>query len=384
MSLSLRYNQYRLIIVNNMKKTIWIIIAIVIIVVVVGTTKQGTDSPLKIGAAFALTGDAAPWGEESLRSAQLAVDEINEKGGVNGKKIELVTEDMKSSTAGGVSAVTKLINVDKVKAVMITWLDSYAGAESAVPKNMLMISQDAAIESVNTPVNHENVFSLWYRTAAKAKVTLDEMKRSGVKTVYLVLQHDSYYTKLLEFLKAEALNQDISIVGEELLNPTDDTRTTIAKISESKPDAVFFGSYDEKLSVSFLKRYNEIVRTPIAFYGDEFIEQDLANKNFNPTWLEGIKYYVPASPNLAFSEKFKERFGHLPMFSAGTTYDTVYVIAEYLKDNPRNLNTYMKSTTFDTITYGKIKFDEIGGVVSDTSAITIKKISAGKVVDINK
>lgn len=368
-----------------MKKIIWILIVIVIVVFVVIKFNRPTpvEGSIKIGAALALTGDAAPWGEESLKSAQLAVDEINGKGGVDGKKLELVVEDMKSSTAGGVSAVSKLVNIDKVNAVMITWLDSYAGAESAVPKDMLMISQDAAIESVNDPVNHPNVFSLWYRTSSKAKVTIDEMKRSGIKNVYLVLQHDSYYTKLLEFLKAEATKQGTNIVGEDLLNSTDDARTVVTKISDRKPDSVFFGSYDDKLSVSFLKRYNEIVKAPIAVYGDEFIEQNLNNKSFSPAWLEGIKYYVPATLNPDFSSKFKAKFGHDPMFSDGTTYDTVYVIAKYLNDKPTVVSNYMKDTKFGTITYGEIGFDEIGGVVSSNAAIMIKKISGGISVKIN-
>ncbi len=364
------------------KKTILTIIAIIVIAVIVGIVGQKTNTDsVKIGAALALTGDAAPWGEESLKAAQLAIDEINANGGINNKKLELVVEDMKSSTAGGVSAVSKLVSVNNAKAIMITWLDSYAGAESAVPKNMLMISQDAAIESVNTPTNHPNVFSLWYRTEAKAKVTLDEMKRSKVKTLYVVLQHDSYYTKLLEFLKAEASKQGINIVGEELLNPTDDARTVVAKIADSKPDAVFFGSYDEKLSVSFLKRYSELINTSIAIYGDEFIEQDLTNKNFNSSWLEGIVYYVPANPDPAFSSKFESRFGHKPMFSAGTTYDTVYVIAQTLKNNPEDIVEYMKKTKFSTITYGEIRFDGIGGIVSQKPTITIKRISGGKVME---
>ncbi len=126
-----------------------------------------------------------------------------------------------------------------------------------------------------------------------------------------------------------------------------------------------------------------MVKAPIVMYGDEFIEQDLNNKSFSPTWLEGVKYYVPATPNPDFSNKFKAKFGHESMFSAGTTYDTVYVIAKYLTDNPSDVSSYMKKTTFGTITYGDISFDEIGGVVSNRSAILMKQISGGISTKIN-
>jgi branched-chain amino acid transport system substrate-binding protein len=366
-----------------MKKSVWTIICIVIIllIIIVVRLNSSSASTIKIGAALALTGDAAPWGEESLKSAQMAVDEINEKGGVKGKKLELDVEDMKSSSKDSVTAISKLVNVNKVQAVMITWLDSYPGAESVIPKDMVLISQDAAIETVNTPVDHPNVFSFWYRTSAKAQVTMEAMKKAGVKTLYLVLQHDPYYTKLAEFLATEAGKQSIKIVSQDLINPDNDARTVIAKIGEMKPDAVFFGSYDPKLSFGFIKKYREILGSKIALYGDEFIEQDLSDANFSPAWLEGIPYYVPATPDKSFSQKFKARFGHDPMFSAGTTYDTVYVLAKYFEDSPSDLSHYMITTQFDTITYGKITFDNLGGVVSDNSAIMMKKVYKGKPVE---
>jgi branched-chain amino acid transport system substrate-binding protein len=293
-----------------MKKIIPGIIALIVLVLIlVSYTSKVIPETIKIGAAFALTGDAAPWGEESLKAAQMAVDEINSKGGIQGKNLELVVEDMKSSSKDSVSTVSKLINADKVKAVMITWLDSYQGSEGVVPQNTLLISQDAAIESVNVPVNHQNVFSLWYRTQAKAQVTVDTMKKAGVKKLYIVLQNDSYYSKLKEFLVNEAEKQGIEVIGEELINPDNDGRTVIAKINEEKPDAVFFGSYDPKLSFGFIKKYREISGNKIALYGDEFIEQDLTDKNFNPLWLEGILYYVPTTPDAKFADTFKARFG---------------------------------------------------------------------------
>lgn len=369
-----------------MKKSIfWLVIVILVVVFLVNHNQKAqiTDqTPVKIGAALALTGDAAPWGEASLKAAELAVKEINSSGGINGRALELVTEDMKSSSKDSVSAVSKLVNVNKVDAVMITWLDSYQGSESVVPKNMLLISQDAAIESVNTPVNHENVFSLWYRTKAKAEVTLNEMSKSGYKTLYVVTQNDSYYATLVKFLKDEAKLKGISVVAEDAINPGSDSRTLVAKINQTKPDVVFFGSYDEKISVDFIKRYRDIVGTGIPLFGDEFIEQDFSNKNFAASSLEGIKFYVPANPDPEFKERYLKAYGIEPVFSAGTTYDTVKVIAQMLKDNPEDVSVYMKSTRFNTATYGYITFDQLGGVVADKGAIVMKKIEGGKIVEV--
>ncbi|MCF7865484.1 MAG: ABC transporter substrate-binding protein [Candidatus Pacebacteria bacterium] len=378
-----------------MKKVIITLIVLVCLLLVLSkynekyriNTNNQTVSSFKIGAALGLTGDASAWGEASRNAILLAQDEINAKGGIDGKKLEIVIEDMKSTSKDSVNAMSKLVNVDKVNAVMITWLDSYQGSESVVSENIPLISQDAAIESVNIPKNHKNVFSLWYRTSSKANVTIDEMIKSGVKTLYIVTQNDSYYSTLVQFLKKEVENRGIKIVGSEFMNSGSDVRTVISKVQSANPDAVFFGAYDEKLSVDFPKRWNELTKKDIALFADEFLEQSIQAKKVDAKWVEGAKYYVPSDPKADFVAKYKTRFGVEPMFSAINTYDTVYVLAKYLKDNPaphtaEDLNAYMLSTKFDTQTYGPIKFDSIGGVVSSSTAIMMKEVRGGKLVSI--
>jgi len=346
-----------------------------------------TNPSYKIGAALALTGDASAWGEASKNAILLAQEEINAKGGINGANLQIVVEDIKSSSKDSVTAVLKLINIDNVNAVMITWLDSYQGSESVVPKNIPLISQDAAIESVNLPKTNSNVFSMWYRTSAKAKVTVDEMLKSNIKTLYLVTQNDSYYATLAQFLTKEAEERGIKVVSAEAINPGSDVRTVISKVQASKPDAVFFGAYDEKLSVDFPKRWNELTKGGIALFADEFLEQSIQAKKVDEKWVEGAKYYVPSEPKADFVAKYKARFGVNPMFSAVNTYDTVYVLAKYLKDNlgthtAEDLNMYMLSTKFDTLTYGPITFDSIGGVVSGKTAIVMKEVKGGALLNI--
>lgn len=343
---------------------------------------QNQEKSIKIGAALALTGDASAWGEASKNAILLAQEEINTKGGINGNKLEIVIEDIKSSSKDSVTAVSKLIHVDKVNAVMITWLDSYQGSESVVPKNIPLVSQDAAIESVNLPKTNSNVFSVWYRTSAKAKVTVDEMLKSEIKTLYLVTQNDSYYATLAQFLTTEAEKRGIKVVSVEAINPGSDIRTVISKVQVIKPDAVFFGAYDERLSVDFSKRWNELSKGGIALFADEFLEQNIHAKKIDAKWVEGAKYYVPSEPKADFISKYKTRFGVEPIFSAVNTYDTVYILAKYLKDNPKDLNSYMLSTRFDTLTYGPITFDSIGGVVSDKTAIVMKEVRGGALLEI--
>lgn len=371
-------------------KTSILVSLLVLVVLFVGVYKKiDTDRAVrenvnikmvKIGAALALTGDAAPWGEASKNAALLAEEYINANK-ITKHPVKVVFEDMKSSSKDSVSAVSKLLNIDSVDAVMITWLDSYLGSESVVPKNKILISQDAAIEAVNTPVNHENVFSLWYRTKAKADTVIGDMKKQGVKKVYMVMQEDSYYKKLEEYFTVEASKQGIEIMATENLLGTTDTKTTISKIISAKPDVVFFGSYNDQLSVNFFKNFSNLAASKVPLYGDEFVAQNIKNPSFKTVWFENVRFFLPTEPNADFAKRYTARFGNRPEFSAINTYDTVLLLAQVIDKGGDSVSA-LKTGTFDTLTFGKITFDNIGGVVSSNPAISMNVFKDGQIVPI--
>jgi len=87
------------------------------------------EEMIKIGGAFAFTGFASGWGEVERNAISLAIEEINNAGGINGKHVKLIAEDTLSDGTKTVSAVQKLINVDGVKIIIgPTWLDTFGGA----------------------------------------------------------------------------------------------------------------------------------------------------------------------------------------------------------------------------------------------------------------
>ena len=83
-----------------------------------GCGAKSDSDAIKVGANFELTGNVANYGNATLEGLQLAIDEANEAGGVNGKKIELVSVDDKSEAAESVNAATKLISDDDVKIIV--------------------------------------------------------------------------------------------------------------------------------------------------------------------------------------------------------------------------------------------------------------------------
>jgi branched-chain amino acid transport system substrate-binding protein len=370
------------------KKIIWgaaILIALIVIILSVNkeSDKNLSEGSVKIGAALPLTGDASIWGEAALNGIKLAVKEINDKGGINNKKLELNIEDTRSTSKDSVSAVSKLQNIDGAKALLVGWLDVYQGAESVLKPDTLMISPDAGIEGVNGTKMHTNVFSTWYRTQPKSELAIKHMVNDGKKKLYIIAQNDSYYATAVGFMEEAAAKYGIEIVGKEMLNSGTDMQTILAKADVKKPDAVFVALYDEKQNVDFLKKHSSLLSSNVSIYGDEFIQQNYARTDYNSAWFEEFYFYGPKTPNASFFNKYKSTYNVDPVFGASTAYDSVYMIAKALKDNPTDLNSYMRQTKFDTVSYGTVTFDALGGVATPESYFVMKQIKNGVPVNIN-
>ncbi len=347
---------------------------------VFSTDGQKDTGAITIGAALGLTGDAAAWSEASFNGAKLAVAEINANGGVNGRPLELVVEDTRSTSKDTVSAVSKLQNIDHANAFLVTWLDVYQGAASLLTEGQVMLSPDAGVEAVNGEKVYPRVFSTWYRTEPKSDLIVKYMAEHGKKKLYMVAQNDSYYVTATQFMEAAAKKYGVEVIGTDLVSPNTDMKTILAKIASAKPDAVWFAFYDERSAVELMQKRSYLVSNGIEFYGDEFVQQNYTRPEFAGQF-EGVYFYAPQTPDRRFFDAYTKRYGTEPVFGASTSYDAVYMLARMFRDNPKDIDAYMRSTQFDTVSYGKATFDRIGGIATPTNYFTIKRVENGKAAE---
>lgn len=361
-----------------------IVVLIVASIIVAGVKKSHpttTNETVKIGAVMGLTGDAAAWGEMSLKGSQMAVEELNAKGGINGKKIELVVEDMKSASPGSIAAVQKVVAVDKVSAIVgPSWLDVYQGAATVVAgKDIPLISPDAGIEAVNVPKVNPNAFSTWYRSQPKAELLMTYLSSIGVKRLALVHQNDSYYVDLGKRLETEAQKHGITITEHALVNTGEgDLRTLVTKLKADKPDMVFVALYDQKSTDSFFKNRAQIapdLKIASDEFGQDYVESPTHSKEIN-----GMYFFSATRQDNSFEKRFKEKYENLtPKFGASNGYDAIMIAAEALKNSPNDLLGYIKKTEFTTVTFGKMRFDSINGVDTHNETYAMKQFKDGTV-----
>lgn len=320
-----------------------IIGAVVVIIVLVGgyfifsqPTPSSTETgPIKIGILLPLTGDAAVYGEPARNVMQLAVKEINAAGGVDGREIQLIVEDSKCSGDDAVSAMQKLVNVDKVKVVIGGFCssESLAAVPVAEAAKVALISSGSSSPDLTAVSKY---FSRVYPSDASQGAVLAQVAFTdkGWRTVAFIQEQKDYPLGIYKAFKAEFEKLGGAVTNEEFPENTSDFRSIVTKIKSQKPDAVFVDTQTPAAADRVLKQIAQAGWKPNLLITDTTIG-DAATLGQNSAIIEGAlgaEFGVDAA-NPKFSAlvtNYKTTYGaDMPYHSyAQTEYDTVYLVRD--------------------------------------------------------
>jgi branched-chain amino acid transport system substrate-binding protein len=156
-----------------------------------------------LGAACALTGDAATSGQAEMQAVNLAIEELNSRGKVS---LELKVEDTASTGLGTVNAIKKLVEVDGVRILVgPTWLDSFQGRlPTTQQRGVLVVTPSASIAVIkDTPSKHPLVFSTYFHFHRQISVQIENAYRQGIKRVAVLFDQDPYFVEMRRIIGAE-------------------------------------------------------------------------------------------------------------------------------------------------------------------------------------
>lgn len=310
--------------------------------------------PIKIGVASLLSGDFAVLGENIRDTALLAVEEINQNGGVGGRPVELVVEDSKVDGKSGLSAVSKLINVDRVKYIIGGMSNN--GTIAAAP----LANKDKVI--IMTPVtggkNVDDAGEYIFRTANSdllAGVDLARaMSQMGYIKVGTVTEITEYTLDIKKSFKTEAQKLGMQIVIEEDFQPnTSDFRTVVAKMKESGVQAVLVASQTGIGGAHFLVQARQQGFNVPIFSDFTFISNVEAKKivgDFEGVYFADPDYDVENPVLKSFFEKYEKRYGRSPAipFHSAATYDAIQLIVKGINnvgDDSKKVHDWLLENT---------------------------------------
>jgi len=196
-------------------------------------------APIKIGALFAVTGPAAFLGEPEKNTLELLVKEANAKGGINGRKIDLVIYDTGGDVTKAVQLANKLIKNDKVAAIVgpSTTGETMAVIPIAEKERIPLVSCAAGIK-ITEPVK-KWVFKTPANDHVAAEKILIQAAKLKQKSIAILTVSDSFGSSGREQLKLMAAKRGFKIVADEVYSPKDtDMTPQLTKIKSAKPDAI--------------------------------------------------------------------------------------------------------------------------------------------------
>jgi branched-chain amino acid transport system substrate-binding protein len=312
--------------------------------VLLATPAAAADS-LKIGViaeAQAIAGASIP------QAAQMAADEINAKGGVDGRKIEIVSYDNHSSSADSVRAFQRAVNEDKVNAVIASYISEVVLALEPWASRLKtpFVTPGAASNEISKSVHNDYeknkyTFHGYLTSAALALSVCDAAKdllvdQKHMKTA-VIMSEDAAWTKPLDVGYEECLPKiGLKVLDHIRFSPdTTDFTPIFNKIEGSKPDVIITGISHVGVQPTVQWKNQQV---PIPMFG---ISSQATNETFAKDTndaAEGVVYQGVSGPNVAvtpksvpFAENFKKRYGNYPSYAGYTAYDEVYYIADAVK-----------------------------------------------------
>lgn len=213
-----------------------------------GTATPAENEPIKIGFIGPLTGEAASYGTDVLNGIRLKVDELNASGGVNGKQIQLIAEDGRCTGVDAASAAQKLINVDKVSAILGGQCsgETLGAAPIAEAAGVVLLSAISSSPDVTTAGTF--VFRNYPSDALKTKAMAAYFAEQGYKKVAAISENTDFCTGFRDSLIKD-LGTGALVFNETVEPGTKDYRTLVTRLKETDFD-VFFANGQTTASVA--------------------------------------------------------------------------------------------------------------------------------------
>ncbi|HXX36028.1 MAG TPA: ABC transporter substrate-binding protein [Thermodesulfobacteriota bacterium] len=337
---------------------------------------------VKFSIPLPLTGTNAKFGEIEKRSYEIALEEINAKGGVKGKKIVLVFEDSQGKPEVARSIAEKLIDVKKQPVIFGEYSSSCSKAIAAVAEERktpyLVVT--GATDDI-TQQNYKYVFRLnptnAYYASGLMSFFKEVVKPSSIAILY---ESSDFGTSGAEDMVKQAEKFPMKVLAKEQYEKgAIDFKPILSKVKSEKPDVIYMVSY--VMDASLLIRQIKELRIDAKLYAGG--AAGFAIPEFIQSAKEAAEYVVTAtlwSPQVVypgakeFAEKYKKLYEDYPSYHGAEAYSALYIIKDVLTRakswTPSDVRAAMKATSMTTA-FGPIRFEDKEGYTNQNFMDTL-------------
>ena len=355
------------------------LLAVLVSAMVACDRDSGEDEAFRIGVMESLTGPGETYGTVANQAKQLAVDEINAAGGINGRMIELVVEDSKCNAQDAITAYNKLTDVDGVKIILGTSCSGamLGAAPLAEEEGVVMFSGLATNPDIAEAGDY--IFRTSMNDAQLGIDTGNQLWADGIRKLATINETTDYAEGVRRESVAQFEKRGGEVVAEERY-PSDvtDFRSQLTKLLNASPDALHIAAQAEFAGGTIVKQARELgfdgpIYSDVVVVGATALE--IAGDT--ATGVKAVTADLDPANNTAQEvlKNFREKYGNVTLpWYIGSAYDDVYITAECLKEtgddqDADGFRDCLYDITWSGAIGDKYSFDDKGEVVGLSNVV---------------
>ena len=373
-----------------MKKIVSVLlVAAMAVGTLAGCGQSKKEDAFYIGGIGPVTGDAAIYGTAVQNGAQIAVDEINAAGGINGYQIEYNFQDDQGDPEKSANAYNTLKDWGmQILMGTVTTGPCVAVADLTAADNILQITPSASSTDV---IKNDNVFQICFTDPAQGTKSAQYIGENNLATKVAVIYNSSdiYSSGIEKTFVEEAANQGFDVVAEEAFTADSKTdfSTQLQKAKDADADLVFLPIYYTEASI-ILTQADSMGYEP-TFFGCDGMDGILGVKNFDTSLAEGLMLLTPFAADAqddltkSFVDQYKEKYSDTPNQFAADAYDAIYAIKAAMENVDAKpdmsasdlcdaLKDAMTKVSIDGVTGTGMSWSATGEVNKDPKAVVIQ------------
>lgn len=340
---------------------------------------EGGDKVIKIGMVGPLTGDYATYGVSVRNGVQTAIDEINAEGGINGYTLKLIAEDSKGQSTEAANAVQKLIDQDKVTAIVGAVLSGETATVAPIAQDsgVLMVTPSSTAPGLTDVGDYifRNVITDDAQAQQMAEYAVTQL---GLNKFAVIYANNDYGVALKDNFIAKAQELGATIVGvESYLDGDEDFRAQLTKIGNGAEALYVAGYYTEAAKIAQQARRQGIEARLLGadgFYSEKLVELG-GDAVEGSVFTAGFYSGDTSEAVQAFVSNYKQKYSQEPDMFAANAYDTMKIVAQALA-KAGNDRAALKDEMFNIKDFpgvtGNTSFDANGEAVKDVVFLRVE------------
>lgn len=294
-----------------------------------------TDGVVRIGVTTALTGPSPLNGQRTSEGVQLAVEEINANGGVNGMTLEVVIEDDGATTSGTMNSINRLLSSDISALIGPHMSSNVLAVEGQLKENKMPFLAGGSSPGL-AELGNEYLFRVRPSDSLACEIAVKYLlEEIGAQKIGMIYDTDNWATSAKDVVEATLAEQNIEFVCEGYNTGDKDMTGQLTKLNNENIDALIVWGHDAEIAI-IAKQMREVgIEVPIM--GSAGFAMSTVLDLIDPEVSEGILTVSEFTPYAedetitAFVEKYQEKYGSDPDLYSAAYYDCVYLLKDAIE-----------------------------------------------------